>query len=183
MIRLGPFWSWACRKGSIWEEMNEDQAGPEAVITASRWAQVTTNVQWRSIHATHTVAQTISWAGEVSGRCSHWKRKEKCMYNSTYLHNSAQTVSCVWLFVTPWTVACQDLLSMEFSRQEYWNGLPCTPPGDLPNPGIKPRDQTQVSHIAGRFLTIWVTREAVINLNICGEQINVGNLNITMKYI
>ena len=86
MIRLGPFWSWACRKGSIWEEMNEDQAGPEAVITASRWAQVTTNVQWRSIHGTHTVAQTVSWAGEVSGRCSHWKRKEKCMYNSTYLH-------------------------------------------------------------------------------------------------
>jgi len=41
--------------------------------------------------------------------------------------------------VTPWTVACQASLSMGFSRQEYWSGLPCPPPGDLPNPGIKPR--------------------------------------------
>ena len=46
--------------------------------------------------------------------------------------------SHVRLFVTPWTVACQTLLSMGFSRQEYWNGLPCPPAGDLPNPGFKP---------------------------------------------
>ena len=39
---------------------------------------------------------------------------------------------------TPWTVAHQGALSMEFSRQEYWCGLPCPSPGDLPNPGIKP---------------------------------------------
>ena len=38
----------------------------------------------------------------------------------------------------PWTVALQAPLSMEFSRQEHWNGLPFPPPGDLPNPGIKP---------------------------------------------
>ena len=40
---------------------------------------------------------------------------------------------------TPWTVACQAPLSMEFSRQEYWSGLPFPPPGDLPDPGIEPR--------------------------------------------
>ena len=40
--------------------------------------------------------------------------------------------------VTPWTVDCQAPLSMGFSRQEYWSGLPCPPPEDLPNPGIKP---------------------------------------------
>ena len=40
-------------------------------------------------------------------------------------------------FATPWTVVCQAPMSMEFSRQEYWSGLPS--PGDLPNPGIKPR--------------------------------------------
>ena len=39
----------------------------------------------------------------------------------------------------PWTVACQALLSMRFSRQEHWSGLPFPSPGDLPNPGIKPR--------------------------------------------
>ena len=40
--------------------------------------------------------------------------------------------------MTPWTVARQGPLSMGFSRQEYWSGLPCPPPGDLPNPEIKP---------------------------------------------
>ena len=44
--------------------------------------------------------------------------------------------SHVWLFVTLWTVAHQATLSMGFSRQEYWRGLPCPPPGDLPEPGI-----------------------------------------------
>ena len=43
------------------------------------------------------------------------------------------------LFATPWTIACQAPLSMEFSRQEYWSGLPFPTPGDLPNPGIEPR--------------------------------------------
>ena len=46
--------------------------------------------------------------------------------------------SCVQLFATLWTAACQTPLSMGFSRQEYWSGLPCRPPGNLPNPGIKP---------------------------------------------
>ena len=45
--------------------------------------------------------------------------------------------SCPTL-VTPWTVACQAPLSMGFSRQEYWSGLPFPSPGDLPNPGIEP---------------------------------------------
>ena len=46
-------------------------------------------------------------------------------------------LSHVWLFATPWTVARQAYLSIGFSRQEYWSGLPCPPPGDLPDPGIK----------------------------------------------
>ena len=41
-------------------------------------------------------------------------------------------------FLTPWTVPCQAPLFMEFSRQEYWSGLPFPSPGDLPDPGIKP---------------------------------------------
>ena len=48
-----------------------------------------------------------------------------------------QLLSHVWLFVTPWTVACQAPLSMQFSRQEYWSGLPFPTPGDLPHPGIE----------------------------------------------
>ena len=45
--------------------------------------------------------------------------------------------SCVQLFATPWTIACQAPLSMEVFRQEYWSGLSCPPTGDLPNPGIE----------------------------------------------
>ena len=44
--------------------------------------------------------------------------------------------SCVWLFVTAWTGVCQTPLSIEFSRQQYWSGLPCPPPGDLQTQGL-----------------------------------------------
>ena len=47
--------------------------------------------------------------------------------------------SCAQLFATPWTVAIQAPLYMEFSKQEYWSALLCPPPGDLPNPGIESR--------------------------------------------
>ena len=50
--------------------------------------------------------------------------------------------SHVWLFATPWNVAHQAPPSMEFSRQEYWSGLPFPSPRDLPNPGIKPKSPT-----------------------------------------
>ena len=48
------------------------------------------------------------------------------------------SLSCVQLFVTPWTIIHKAPLSMGFPRQEYWSGLPFPPPGDLPDPGIKP---------------------------------------------
>ena len=51
-------------------------------------------------------------------------------------------LSPVRLFATPWTVDYQASLSMEFSRQEYWSGLPFPSPGDLPNPGIEPGSPT-----------------------------------------
>ena len=47
------------------------------------------------------------------------------------------TLSCIWLFATPWTLPHEAPLSMGFSRQEYWSGLPFPSPGALPNPGIK----------------------------------------------
>ena len=68
--------------------------------------------------------------------------------------------SHVWLFASPWAVARLAPLSVEFSRQAYWSGFPFPSPGDLPNPGIEPG--TQVSHIAGRFFTIWATREVLV---------------------
>ena len=67
------------------------------------------------------------------------------------------------LFVTPWTVARQALLSIGFFREEYWSGLPCPPPRDLPNPGIEPESLASPA-LAGRFFTTGVTWEV---LKIC----------------
>ena len=59
----------------------------------------------------------------------------------------------VQLFMTPWAVALQALLSMEFSRQEYWSGLPFLTPGHLPDPGIKPASFASPA-LAVRFFII-----------------------------
>ena len=63
------------------------------------------------------------------------------------------------LFVTPWIVAHQTPLSMGFSRQEYWSGLPCPPPEDLPDLGIEPVSLMSLA-LAGRFFTTSTTWEA-----------------------
>ena len=67
--------------------------------------------------------------------------------------------SCVQLWVTPWTIACQDLLSIGFSGQEYWSGLPCPPPRDLPDSGIEPESLMSPA-LASGFSTTSATWEA-----------------------
>ena len=66
--------------------------------------------------------------------------------------------SWVWLFATPWTIAHQAPLSMGCSRQEYWSGLPCLPPGDLPNPGTELPSLVSPA-LADGFFTISATWE------------------------
>ena len=66
-----------------------------------------------------------------------------------------------------WTIARQAPLPMGFSRQEYWGGLPCPPPGDLPNPGVEPTS-LMVPALAGRFFTTGASWEA--------SQSNIGYL-------
>ena len=61
-------------------------------------------------------------------------------------------LSRVHLFVTQWTVARQAPLSMGFSRQEYWSGLPFPPPGDLPDPGMEPMPPASPA-LVDKFLT------------------------------
>ena len=65
----------------------------------------------------------------------------------------ACVLSRVRLFATPWAVARQVPLSMEFSRQEYWSGLPFPTPGDLPDPGIEPMSLVPPA-LAGGFFTV-----------------------------
>ena len=103
---------------------------------------------WRRVHAYRASLVT------VHGVTESWTRlmwQHTCMHLCTLmtLGNASlrSTVLCVWVpshctcvrfFVTSWTVVSQVPLSMELSRQECWSGLPCPPPGDLPNPGIRP---------------------------------------------
>ena len=79
------------------------------------------------------------YIGFVLTRCMH-----ACM-QSCFSH--------VWLFATLWTIACQTSLSMGFSRQEYWSGLPWPPPGDLLDPGIEPVSLISPVLVGGFFTT------------------------------
>ena len=69
-------------------------------------------------------------------------------------NRSACLLSCVRLFATPWTAAHQAPLSMGFSRQEYWGGLPFLSPGGLPDPGIEPGSPAAPALAGGFFTTV-----------------------------
>ena len=72
---------------------------------------------------------------------AHRNKESKCKWDALKLLLLLLLLSRftrVQLFVTPWTIAHQAPLSTGFSRQEYWSGLPCPPPGDLPDSGIEP---------------------------------------------
>ena len=70
--------------------------------------------------------------------------------------------SLVWLFETPWTIAHQVPLTTGFLRQEYWSGLPCPPPGDLPNPGMELRSPKSPAWADG-FFTTGISRRICTN--------------------
>ena len=77
------------------------------------------------IQVTPSLAQIISLDPEMAS-----------LLLFSYLH--AQSLQLCPILCDPWTIARQAPLSMGFSRQEQWSGLPCPPPGNLPNPAIKP---------------------------------------------
>ena len=83
-------------------------------------------------------------------------KKFMSIYLYLYLCLHAQSLTHVQLLVTLWTVAHQAPLSMEFSRQEYWRGLPCPPPGDLLDPGIAPASLKSPT-LGGRFFITGTT--------------------------
>ena len=71
--------------------------------------------------------------------CNHWTAREFLIKALMVLHACELShFSCARFFVTLWAVAHQASLSMGFSRQEYWSGWPCPPPGDLCDPGTEP---------------------------------------------
>ena len=111
-----PHWGFALKKCSVntWK----------SVLCSLETAQ-----SWGSRSASHLTSRCICHcrSSSISAPCPHppW---------ITML----SLISHVRLCVTPWTIVCKAPLSMGFSRQEYWSGLPCPPPGDLPDTGIEP---------------------------------------------
>ena len=115
------------------------------------------------ISSFHHTANLIMWGKEILEDKTtsihrnelwsfRWGRKEETGFSSHIMYTTYNHYACIlkhgWLCATPWTAACQALLSMEFSRQEYW-GLPFPTPGDLSDPGIEPASPA----LAGIFLT------------------------------
>ena len=101
----------------------------------------------------------------------HWQVDSLPLSHLGSLHSvwSECMLSHVQLFTTPWPTACQGLLFIEFSRQEYWSVLPFPPPGALPNPGIKP--VSLASLLQWRWiLYCWATGEA---LQVLSSEVNV----------
>ena len=132
----------------------------------------------------HRTLLNVMWQPGWEGS---WGRMDTCICVAELLCCPPETItwligyacrpshfSPVWLFATLWTVTRQAPLSMGFSRQEYWSGLPCPLPGDLPDPGIEPASLMSPA-LAGWFFNTSATWEAplmnYINTSICFSQI------------
>ena len=110
-----------------------DQA-PTSEISQAR------KLEWVSMPSSRGSSQPRDWTLCLLGLL-HWQ-VESLAPALLRVCSEVKSLSRVRLFVTPWTVPYKAPLSMEFSRHEYWSGLPFPSPGDLPHPGIKPGSPT-----------------------------------------
>ena len=126
------------------------------------WTHRDSHLQWGTLNSHQGIA---SQGNYDPIRVSHVNKRDTGRKNSLITHKgewkqqilaTILKVICAMCSVIygslwpPWTVTCQDPLSTEFSRQEYWSGLPFPTPGNLPNPGIGPTSLA----LAGGFFTI-----------------------------
>ena len=127
------------RVGHEWSEQHAPFTFKPSQIISCRWiiwylVKMQILTQWVCVGAWEPAFQQAPrWC-----QCC-WSPGYIVHYESKERKEKEKLLSCVWLFATPWTIACQAPPSMEFSRQEYWSGLPFPSPGDLPDPGIQPR--------------------------------------------
>ena len=94
-----------------------------------------------------------------------------------------KSFSHVWLFATPWTIACQAPLPMRFFGQEYWNKLPFPPPGDFPDPGIKPTSPVSPALAGGVFTTETAWKAPVWSIVLVKSSISLLIFCLNVLYI
>ena len=115
-------------------------SGSDCIVSEPTYPEdLPTSVFWWWLYRNHEKCGPSSLIPQAGRQLTSRGRDAQLMLvvhrrMSTCLH--AQLLSLAQLFTTPWTVACQAPLSMGFSRQGYWSGLPFPPPGDRPDPGI-----------------------------------------------
>ena len=104
----------------------------------------------------HVLATVNSAAMNIGVPVSFWIIVSTFFFFDVYM---LSCFNCTWLFVALWTIAHKIPLYMEFSRQEYWNGLPCPSSGDLPDPGIFDvyPGVKLLGHVVILFLAFWKT--------------------------
>ena len=109
------------------------------------------------LNLTAKFTHTVSWpSARAASSLLHVYALTTPPFSAFLEHALLQMPQGVPLFATPWTEACQAPLSMGFSRQEYWSGLPWPPPGNLPGPGMEAKSPAP----AGGFFTTSATSEA-----------------------
>ena len=105
-------------------------------------SDTTERLNWTEIAQDHLLFSEFSFFFPFLLHILHYFLIKFKLLEDPYFRVPSMKSGCHQLFVTPWTVACQIPLSMEFSRQEYWSGLPFPSPGDLPDSGIEPGSPT-----------------------------------------
>ena len=144
----------------FWKDGKVSDDAKNLLLTPAVTHRVTKHVSSKDaildINLTHhgACSGARGWAPDhrVRPRFTSWFHLKEAIGHVGWGH---AVLSWVWLFATPWTVAHQ-ALSTGFSRHEYWSGLPCPPPGHLPDPGIKPTSPC----IGRQILHHWATWEA-----------------------
>ena len=139
--------------------MNECKALNKNSITCVSWSAMSR--PFSSIPGARSLLSCSTVTGKQGSNCAEllflapvcrepWPLRvctHACVCACLCVRVSVQLLSHVWLFATPRTIICQAPLSMKFSRQEYWSGLPFSSARDLPNPEIKPESPVSKSHL------------------------------------